>query len=149
MNMASRVIDVSWLTVLRAGAWVIDNVVILFIGIGVHVVFLYLWTVLFGLAAASVNMLLFGVCQCITKFFYLILLERKYGFTLGKRVLGLRVVDRHTGALPSLGKVIARTLLFGLHYVTYGVTFFFIILNKHNLQVHELFSGTVVERAKE
>ncbi|MCM2279335.1 MAG: RDD family protein [Oligoflexia bacterium] len=78
-------------------------------------------------------------------FFYYGFAHFRYGATLGKRLLGLRVCDANTLGNPSLGQAIVR-------YLAYGVSWFFVVgflmagLTSRKRALHDLIAGTIVIR---
>lgn len=52
-----------------------------------------------------------GVAYALLVISYYLVLDRRRGQTLGKMVVGIRVIDRATGGRPSLTAVAIRTVL--------------------------------------
>ncbi len=60
------------------------------------------------------------LAQCfyyVIALLYFVVLTGKYGQTLGKKVLGIQVIKRSTGAPPGFGASFIRNFVFGLEFV--------------------------------
>ena len=76
------------------------------------------------------------------------------GQTLGKRLLGIRIVDAKTGRIPSLSRLILRRYGFvwmlntvpGVRGVAFPLDFIFIV-RADRRALHDLVGGTLVVRA--
>jgi uncharacterized RDD family membrane protein YckC len=81
-------------------------------------------------------------------FAYYALLEGYRGQTLGKLVVGVRVVDEQTGQAPGLGKAAVRTvlrLIDGL--LAYLVAFIVVLVSPRRQRLGDMAGHTLVVRA--
>lgn len=111
-----------------------------------------LWglTFLFGSLLAGISETL-GTLAVIVSFlfpavyfvWFLILLRQ--GLTLGKKLLGLQVVNHQTGQIPGFGKMFLREIvgrfISGLFL---GIGYFWAIFDKNAQAWHDKLAGTVV-----
>jgi uncharacterized RDD family membrane protein YckC len=84
-------------------------------------------------------------CTVLFAALYVITLHALEGQTIGKLVVGARVVDQN-GAPPALGTSILRVLAYGCSLVPFGLGFFMIGLRRDRRGLHDLLAGTRVER---
>ena len=78
---------------------------------------------------------------------YFVLLEGYRGQTLGKMVVGVRVVDEQTGQVPNLGKAAIRTVLRlvdGL--LGYLVAFIVVLVSSRRQRIGDMAAHTLVAR---
>jgi uncharacterized RDD family membrane protein YckC len=82
-------------------------------------------------------------------FGYYILLESRSGKTVGKAVMGLRVVSEATGAPPSTGQAVGRTLLRIVDAlpVLYLVGLVCVAVTRKDQRVGDMAANTLVVRA--
>jgi uncharacterized RDD family membrane protein YckC len=66
------------------------------------------------------------------------------GGTLGKRLLGLRVIARDEGGAPGFGRALVRALVWLVGSTGANFGFLVALLNRENRTLHDYASGTVV-----
>ncbi|RXI95575.1 RDD family protein [Anaerobacillus alkaliphilus] len=122
---------------IRLGASIIDGI-ILFIVLGV------ISTILYG----KFYMETFTVIDILNGLYYLLLPVFWYGYTLGKRAVGIRIA-RVDGEKVGIGTMLLRDLVAGLVYaITLGigviVSAFMVGLREDNRAIHDFIAGTYV-----
>lgn len=83
------------------------------------------------------------VAFMVWAFLYLFLSQAIVGRTLGKAVVGLRVVQADGSTLTG-GRALTRTLTFPLSAALLGLGFLMIIVHPRHRALHDLFAGTAV-----
>lgn len=79
---------------------------------------------------------------------YFVVLESRTGRTLGKMATGIKVVSEETGAPPSLGQAVGRTLLRVVDGLfVYIVGLIVIAVSKKDQRVGDMAANTLVVRA--
>ena len=129
----------------RLAAWLVDlSVVLLLVSLlGTVMGFAALW---FGSYALAV----YGVASFVLFMGYWIVLEMRWqGRTLGKRLLGLRVVGE-LGLPLDFSQVLLRNLLRTVDLVpgAAGVAVLFCALQRHHRRLGDLVAGTLVVRER-
>lgn len=71
-----------------------------------------------------------------------------WGATPGKMMLGLRIIDSHTGSGPTLWQCIGRYVLALLTTAVVGLGYLWILLDARNQAWHDKIVGTVVIRTR-
>jgi len=71
-----------------------------------------------------------------------------WGATPGKMMLGLRIIDSHTGSRPTLWQCIGRYFVALLSTVVAGVGYLWILLDARSQAWHDKIVGTVVIRTR-
>jgi len=87
------------------------------------------------------------IILCLTYFSYFVFPLRKWGYTPGKKALGLRVLPRVLGSRLTLRNLIFREYLgVPLSFCTFGLGYLMGVLSKEKLTLHDrLFSTKVVQ----
>lgn len=131
----------------RVGALLLDTVIVM-------VPLFILAGVLFGDSQASggqASVSISGVPFLLTVLValaYFVVLELLTGQTLGKKIVGIRVVG-DGGVKPSAGKVLVRNLLRVVDgFAFYAVGFFVALASKKNQRVGDMAASTRVVRAR-
>lgn len=130
-------------TGLRVIAFLLDSVIVVVAG----VIFGLLVMGLFGGSLSNT----FTTGYSLAALFYLIELifvQGATGWTLGKKLAGIRVIREDTGNAPGAGKAFFRTLLLivdGLFFNLVG--FFVIVLSGKNQRLGDMAASTLVVRA--
>jgi uncharacterized RDD family membrane protein YckC len=79
-------------------------------------------------------------------FIYLVLCNKFFQNSFGKKLLGLYVLDNKTYKKVSLKIAILRNLCYILTLLTLGVGFFIAIFNLRRITLHDYIAGTVIVR---
>ncbi len=66
----------------------------------------------------------------------------RWGFTLGKRLLGVRVIDAASGQGISAGQSVARTLASVLSYLVFGLGYLMCAWDSEKRTLHDRLCGT-------
>lgn len=85
------------------------------------------------------------VFRAVFVFLYLVVSSKIWGATLGKLLLGLRLVDEHTGGALSMGRICSR-IFWGVstNLISVAVSIF----RKDNRSLHDLLTQSVVKRTR-
>lgn len=85
----------------------------------------------------------------IINLLYFIGFTSLWGATLGKKVLGIKVIDIKTESVPSFGKVVLReTIGKIISAAVLGLGFIWAIFDKHKQGWHDKIAGTYVIEAR-
>jgi uncharacterized RDD family membrane protein YckC len=130
----------------RVAAGLIDLVIL--------VALFWVFGKLFGTAESSdgtvsVNLSGLGaLAYAIVSLAYFVVLESRTGQTLGKKAMGIRVVSEETGAPPSTGRAVGRTLLRVIDGLfLYLVGLITIAVSKKDQRIGDMAANTLVVRA--
>ena len=132
---------------LRAGALVIDTVLLTVIGVVVGFVVGFVFGFLFGIVPDSVLVGLQLFSAVLAWLYYAIQESSRWQATIGKRFLNLRVTDvdgRQISFARATGRVLGKFLsflTFGLGYVMAGFT-------DRRQALHDMIAGCLVLRAQ-
>jgi uncharacterized RDD family membrane protein YckC len=116
-------------------------------------VFFWIMSLLFGTTTAEGAQVGFSLSglpalfSFVVVFAYFMLLEGYLGQTLGKMLLGIKVVREDTGGVPGLGPAALRTLLRiidGLFF--YLVAFISVLATQKNRRLGDMAANTLVVR---
>lgn len=118
----------------RLSAYIIDNVVIFISAQIIFFVFSFI-TILNDNAIANFTLILWSV--------YYVYMLGKYGWTFGKKILGLKVVKEDNTPID-YKTAIYRFFATALSTLTLLLGFFMILFNKKGLALHDKIAGTVV-----
>lgn len=111
-------------------------VVLYFIGIGV-----------FGAMSEELGI----VAAILLPIFYLVwfLTLLRQGFTPGKKLLGLQVINQQTGENPGFGKMFLREVIGRfLSALFFGIGYFWALFDKNSQAWHDKLAGTVVVKTR-
>jgi uncharacterized RDD family membrane protein YckC len=86
-----------------------------------------------------------GAYACFA-FPYYTIAHYRWGFTLGKRLMRVRVVDASTGGALSAGQSIGRTLATLLSYLFFGVGYLMAAWDSQKRSLHDRLCSTVCVR---
>ena len=129
----------------RIGATLVDGVLFAPVFLGMSVVF-----GTYAVGGGQVEFNLTGLPFALFVLTYLLyygLFETWRGQTVGKMVLGIRVVRRDTGEVPGAGAVAVRTLLRLLDALFfYLVAFVAVLASSRNQRLGDMAAGTLVVR---
>lgn len=137
----------------RALAHVIDNILLFFVGIGVAATTAVATTLLFGshfqMTYSELRLLLYGIYYVT---FGLIWLCYRWwsdasGRSVGKRVMGIRVVRLLDGAAPGWGTGLVRTLSRLLSVGAFGLGFLWALWDADKQTWHDKLADTVVVKS--
>ncbi|MDT8861201.1 RDD family protein [Alkalihalobacillus sp. MEB130] len=122
---------------IRLGANIIDSVIV-FVGLG------FISLLLFG----SFFVDSFTILDFISPLYYLLLPVFWYGYTLGKRAVGIRIA-RVDGYKVGIGTMLLRDVVAGFVYaITLGigviVSFFMVVFREDKRSIHDFIAGTYV-----
>lgn len=98
-----------------------------------------------GVAISSIGGILYFIYLLLTPIFW-------NGYTLGKRILNIRIVKHDTLEAPGIGNMLMRVLVgYLINSVTFGITrivsCFMIGLREDKRGIHDFIAGTVVVKA--
>lgn len=88
-----------------------------------------------------------GLYACIA-FPYYVWGHHRYGATVGKKILGIEVVDRSTGKRLSIAASIRRCFGYLLSYAVVGAGFLMVAFNSQKLGLHDWIAGSMSIRRK-
>lgn len=83
------------------------------------------------------------VCYLILCLVYYTVAHARYGMTLGKWPLGIRVVDARSLRPIGLGQSLIRTLAYALSYLPLGAGFIMAAFNPRKQGLHDVIANTV------
>ncbi len=86
-----------------------------------------------------------GAYACFA-FPYYTIAHYRWGFTLGKRLMRVRVVDASTGGALSAGQSIGRTLATLLSYLFFGIGYLMAAWDSQKRSLHDRLCSTVCVR---
>jgi uncharacterized RDD family membrane protein YckC len=86
-----------------------------------------------------------GLCTMLFAVLYVVMLHALEGQTIGKLVVGVRVVGLD-GAPPAVGASVLRLIAYFASLLPFGVGFFMAGLRADRRALHDLLAGTRVER---
>jgi len=69
--------------------------------------------------------------------------------TLGKFLLGIKVMSKDGQTNLSFGKALVRTLFYYVNFATFCIGFAVALFNKNNRGLHDFFGGSIVYEARE
>ena len=141
----SVAIDVLMFYVSRLGSILIDWTIACFIGVGVYAIVSTVFISYFSTLKQVELILWFIYFQLLCKPLYFILMEYFYSRTIGKKILGLNIVNVRDQKMTLL-QVVARYIICSVHYLSYGITLFWPVFNHQRLSLHEQLSKTKVIR---
>ena len=113
----------------RALAWVVDGAIIGLVGI---------------IARAALGNIVGLLVEGGVLFAYYGWLEGVAGHTVGKRVMGLRVVDREQRAATGVPRAVLRRLCWFLSAFPVGLGFVWLLVDRDTRTWHDHLAGTVV-----
>ena len=129
---------------LRFGGIVLDRIIILFpLGILFGVIQLIIDSE--GSAISSISSIIY--------FFYILLIPIYWnGYTVGKRIVNIRIVKHDTLETPTIGTMLMRELVGWIIYVaSFGiaviVSCFMVALREDKRAIHDFIAGTIVVKA--
>ncbi len=73
---------------------------------------------------------------------YYVEIPVRTGTTIGKRIFGIRVLDRKTGLSFTRKQAILRTVSYLASYGVVGAGFLMVLFHPQKLGLHDLFAGT-------
>lgn len=100
------------------------------------------WLKRLGTEDASLVQLTGAILFLGIDFTYFVAAHRRYGTTIGKRALGIYVIDFGTGARISLGQSIGRYVATWLSSVVLGIGFLVAAFHPQKRALHDLLAGT-------
>lgn len=129
---------------LRFGGIVLDRLIILFpLGIFFGIIQMVINSE--GSAISSISSIIY--------FFYILLIPIYWnGYTVGKRIVNIRIVKHDTLETPTIGNMLMRELVGWIVYVaSFGIAFivscFMVALREDKRAIHDFIAGTVVVKA--
>lgn len=126
----------------RLGALVLD-------GVAVWVVFFLVLAVsaVIGGATESGGLTLTTFFWCVVGYTIFALWFLSQGKTPGKWMVGVRVVDKRSGAIPGLGRMLVREIV-GKFFsgLFFGIGYLWAVFDKEGQAWHDKVAGTVVTR---
>jgi len=133
-----------------AGFWIrgvaaaLDFAVFLLVKLSFDVLGLRIWGLEAGSSAEFVSAL--WVCVVLFAAVYTIALHALFGQTIGKMLVGVRVVTGDDGAPPALGASVLRWVAYFASLATLGLGYVMAGLRQDKRALHDLIAGTRVER---
>jgi uncharacterized RDD family membrane protein YckC len=104
-------------------------------------------TAWFGLSPLGQQLLGFGL-EMVCLYVYYVEIPLRWGTTPGKRLFGIYVVDRATGALFSRKQALKRFLGYLPSYGLIGCGFLMVLFHPQKIALHDWIAGTVAIRRK-
>ena len=128
----------------RVVATLVDTVVLTLVGGGIAGVFI---GVLAGGDGESPLAGVAGLLILVFSFAYYIVMEARWGQTLGKMIVGIKVVREDTGRPPGLGGAVLRTVLRIVDGIgNYLVAFVVVLASGKNQRLGDMAARTLVVR---
>ena len=119
---------------------------------GLSVLFLALFLRGFGLSASDLGgfeaqLMSVGMYACLA-FLYYSVMHFRWGATLGKKLLGVKVLDAETGQGIAAGQSMLRSVTSVLSYLPFAMGYFMAIWDSKKRTLHDRLSGTVCIRTR-
>lgn len=92
------------------------------------------------------GLIVFVALFLVVAFGYEVVQTAIWGRTLGKRIIGIMVIDARHGGLPSWGRVMLRWLV--AHLPVYGLAYFSVLWGPEKQGWHDLAGRTLVVRRR-
>ena len=129
---------------IRAVAAALDFGIFLLVKLSFDLLGLQLW----GLEAGSSLEFVLALWTCTLVFAgaYTVVLHALFGQTVGKMIVGVRVVVGDDGAPPPLGASLLRWAAYSASVATLGLGYAMAGLRRDKRALHDLIAGTRVER---
>ncbi len=129
---------------IRAVAAALDFAVFLLVKLSFDLLGLKIWG--FEAGASAEFVLALWTCTLVFAGAYTIVLHALFGQTVGKMVVGVRVVTGDAGAPPPLGASLLRWVAYFASLATVGLGYVMAGLRHDKRALHDLIAGTRVER---
>ncbi len=129
---------------IRAVAAALDFAIFLLVKLSFDLLGLRIWGLDAGSSAEFVRAL--WTCTFVFAGVYTIVLHALFGQTVGKMVVGARVVVGDAGAPPPLGTSLLRWVAYFASLATLGLGYVMAGLRHDKRTLHDLIAGTRVER---
>ena len=89
-----------------------------------------------------------GIIELIFYFYYYSYLHAYFGQTLGKKWMGIRVIDLKTRKKPTLKRSFGRTAGYIASYLPFGAGFMMAFFHQKGMGLHDTLSRTGVVRSE-
>ena len=82
-------------------------------------------------------------------FFLIVLVEYKFGYTLGKKVVGIKTISLNDNRKPTFLQILKRRILDPIDILALGIVSIIVIsMSKNNQRFGDMFANTTVVRNK-